>query len=90
MFNYNFSFPRTNGRLNNSVLVYPTIEKALKKLEKAKYAEYFDEMDKIEIPKLLKPTYERIKTRFINSDITITELNEVLLTLTNKIKKSII
>ncbi|MCC5944396.1 MAG: hypothetical protein JJT94_05630 [Bernardetiaceae bacterium] len=43
----------------------PHIENALKCLENANYAGYFEEMDKVEIPKHLKTTHEEHRGRFM-------------------------
>ncbi len=43
-----------------------SIQKALKALEQANTAGYFEEMDKVEIPTHLKPTYAQFKGVFMH------------------------
>jgi hypothetical protein len=52
-------------RQNPRYLMNKHLQQALKHLEDANYSGYFEEMDKVEMPKYLKPIYAEHKSKFM-------------------------
>ena len=66
----------------------PHITKALKSLENANYSGYFEEMDKVEISKLLKPIYAEHKSKFMQGLRTY-DFSQILETFAREVDKAL-
>lgn len=58
-----------NDNVELSKELHFTIQKALKYLENANYADYFEEMDNVEIPTELKAIYQESKMKMMTGNI---------------------